>query len=87
MACKCLVLSSPAASLPEVCGEAALFIQDPFDIDSIEEGMKRALSLSQQEKEMFIQKGLQHVSFFSWEKAARQVQELFFSLCLTEKSR
>jgi glycosyltransferase involved in cell wall biosynthesis len=42
MALGCPVVAARAASLPEVCGDAALYV-DPHSIGSIADGMRRVL--------------------------------------------
>lgn len=42
MACGCSVVTSSVASLPEVCGDAAYYV-DPYDMDSIAEGIYNIL--------------------------------------------
>ena len=39
MMCDCPVVAARAASLPEVCGDAAHYV-DPFDVDSIADGIR-----------------------------------------------
>ncbi|MBI4699332.1 MAG: glycosyltransferase family 4 protein [Nitrospirae bacterium] len=43
MACGCPVVVSNAASLPEVCGDAACYV-DPYNVESIAEGMYKVLT-------------------------------------------
>ncbi len=71
MACGTPVVVSKAASLPEVCGDAAYYV-DPYDIDSIAKGMEAVLTDEKLQKEL-IKKGLERVKLFSWEKSARKV--------------
>jgi glycosyltransferase involved in cell wall biosynthesis len=75
MACGCPVIVSNAASLPEVCGEAAFYV-DPNDIGSIARGMDRVLKDETLRKSM-IAKGLERSRLFSWEKSAREHLKVF----------
>ncbi len=65
MACGCPVISSDAASLPEVCDDAVLYI-NPHDIKDIAE--KMLLFLSDNEiKSNLIEKGKENIKRFSLE--------------------
>ena len=62
------VVTSNVSSMPEVGGDAVVYI-DPFSIDSIKKGMVEASN-----KENFIKyrnKGLVQAEKFSWEKSAK----------------
>ncbi|MFH1148745.1 MAG: glycosyltransferase family 1 protein [Pseudomonadota bacterium] len=75
MACGCPVVVSNVTSLPEVCGEAAYYI-DPLSVESIADGMHQVLTdgaLMQDLK----RKGLERAGLFSWKKSAREHLEVF----------
>jgi glycosyltransferase involved in cell wall biosynthesis len=78
MACGCPVVCSNVASLPEVCGEAACYV-DPVNIESIVEGMYKVLT-DEDLRQNLIQKGLQRAKLFSWEKSAREHIRVFEEL-------
>jgi glycosyltransferase involved in cell wall biosynthesis len=71
MACGCPVITTPNASIPEVAGEAALYVQD----DDIE-GMANALWEVQKPsvRRNVIQAGLQQAQKFSWATMAEIVK-------------
>lgn len=69
----CPVLTSRAASLPEVCGEAASYF-DPFDDVSIAESIRR-FAADEPSRARFRQLGLARASLFSWDKTASGVLE------------
>jgi glycosyltransferase involved in cell wall biosynthesis len=73
MACDCPVVASRAGSLPEVCGEAALFV-DPEKVDSIACAMVRVAN-DRALRESLIAAGRQNVLRFSWEKSALKVYQ------------
>lgn len=75
MACGCPVVVSNAASLPEVCGDAAYYV-NPYSVDSIAEGIYKVLT-DEDLRQSLIQKGLERVKLFSWEKTAEQTLEVF----------
>jgi glycosyltransferase involved in cell wall biosynthesis len=70
MACGCSVICSKTASLPEVCGDAAYYI-DPYSIESITDGMRKVLT-DDTLRQALHKKGLERVKLFSWEKSAEE---------------
>lgn len=68
MACGTPVVVSNIASLPEVAGKAGVYI-DPYDIDSIQHGIMKALG---SERNSLVKAGLAQAKLFSWDKTARQ---------------
>ena len=68
MACGTPVVVSNIASLPEVAGNAGIYV-DPYDIDSIGRGIMEAIG---PERSRRVNKGLKRVKLFSWAKTARQ---------------
>ena len=75
MACGCPVIVSEVASLPEVCGDAAYYI-DPKDVSSIASGIYKVLS-DESLKEHLIQKGIDRARLFNWEKTAKETLTVF----------
>jgi len=75
MASRTPVLASNTSSLPEVLGDAALLV-NPENVFEIARGMKSIL-LESSLRERLVTKGLEHISRFSWESAARQVIEAY----------
>ncbi|MFN0157374.1 MAG: glycosyltransferase family 4 protein [Bacteroidota bacterium] len=75
MAHGCPVVVSNVSSLPEVCGDAAEYV-DPCNVQSIAEGMYRVLTNSAVRKHL-IEKGLERSKLFSWKDSARQHLRLF----------
>ena len=74
MALKIPVCSSNATSLPEVCSNAALFF-DPYSINDIAKKMKKLFSNEALQKDL-IQKGLQRVQNFKWDKALQKIKKI-----------
>jgi glycosyltransferase involved in cell wall biosynthesis len=68
MACGCPVIVSNTSSLPEVCGDAALYC-DPFSPEDIAVQVKKLVSNTALQSELK-QKGLERAQQFSWEKCA-----------------
>lgn len=68
MACGTPVVVSNVASLPEVAGEAGIYV-NPDDPTSIMDGMRQAIG---QTGTKMAKKGLERVKLFDWAKTARQ---------------
>lgn len=75
MACGCPVVVSNAGALPEVCGDAAVYV-DPNDSESIVHGIQSALSSESVRKDL-IERGLRRAKHFTWEKTARETLKVF----------
>jgi len=75
MACGCPVVVSNVAALPEVCGDAAVYV-DPNDIQSIAAGMQRVLSDETLRSDL-IERGLRRAKNFTWEKTAGETLKVF----------
>ncbi|MEW5796969.1 MAG: glycosyltransferase family 1 protein [Candidatus Zixiibacteriota bacterium] len=80
MACDCPVIASRAGSLPEVCDEAALFV-NPTDTASITRAMLE-VERDSAIRERLIQAGQENVRRFSWDKSAEKVYRVLRS-CLS----
>lgn len=68
MSVGCPVLTSNVSSMPEVAGEAALYI-DPYDIDSIADGLRR-LAGDSGLRQRLSESGSRRAEMFTWEKMA-----------------
>ncbi len=75
MACGCPVICSKSASLPEVAGDAALFIdpKDPQDLAYSIDQLLKDLSFRMRMAE----NGLKRAKLFNWDKTAQQTLEIF----------
>ncbi len=69
------VVASNVGSLPEVVGEAGILV-DPYDNESIANGITKVLSMSKSDYNRIVEKGLAQASKFSWEKCARETLEV-----------
>ncbi|UCE23178.1 MAG: glycosyltransferase family 4 protein [Candidatus Zixiibacteriota bacterium] len=74
MACGCPCVVSNAASLPEVCGDAALYC-DPYDVEDIASKISRILS-DEQLRQDLINRGRERVKLFSWDKSAGAIMDV-----------
>jgi len=75
MACGTPVITSNISSLPEVGGDAVVYV-NPNDIRDIKEKIEMVLGDIVLQKEM-IKKGLKRAKEFSWEKSAKEHIEVF----------
>ena len=66
MACGCPVLCSNVTSLPEVAGDAALFIE-PKDDDAIAKAMRRVIE-DRPLRQSLSERGIQRAALFDWRK-------------------
>lgn len=71
MNCGCPVLAARAASIPEVCGDAALYF-DPRSPEELAELLTR-VAVNQELRADLASRGRVQAAKFSWDKAARQV--------------
>lgn len=72
--CGAPVLNSTASCMPEVGGDAALYV-DPYDVESIAEGLLRLI----EDEELRVRlraNGFLNAPRFSWADAARKLQEV-----------
>ena len=70
MACGTAVLTTTAASLPEIAGSAAALVA-PDDIDGMAERIVH-LCTDREANRCLVQQGLNHVKQFSWKKTAEE---------------
>lgn len=66
------VLASNVTSLPEVAGNAAVYA-DPFDVDSIADGMMKLFQNEDNLCEILIEKGNTRKEMFTWERTAEML--------------
>jgi glycosyltransferase involved in cell wall biosynthesis len=82
MACGCPVVTSNVSSLPEVCGDAAYYV-NPYDIENIAEGIHKVLT-DKFLRRSLIEKGLERAKLFSWEKSAKEHLKVFEEISSSE---
>lgn len=71
-ACGVPVVTSNISSMPEVAGKAAVLV-DPYDVNSIAEGLKSALRRSK----TLVKEGKKRIDMFSWEKTAAETLKVY----------
>lgn len=74
MACGVPVVISNKGSLPEVAGDAGIYV-DPDSPKSIAEGLSKVLSMDNVEYNKLVGYGLEQVKKFSWETTAKKTLE------------
>lgn len=79
MACDCPVVTAKVASLPEVAGNAALYIENPRDINALSKMLTR-LFLDDVLVKALRWKGRTQAKAFSWEKTAQTTFEVFLKM-------
>jgi glycosyltransferase involved in cell wall biosynthesis len=75
MACGCPVAASRAASLPEVCGDAAAYF-DPTSVDDIAEAVLGVLDAPGE----LVDRGLERARRFTWDACAREHERVYGEL-------
>lgn len=78
MASGCPVITSNVASLPEVCGDAAEYV-DPTSVDSIRGAMERIIR-EPALREDLRGRGLDRSKLFSWDRTAHEVWQVLESV-------
>jgi glycosyltransferase involved in cell wall biosynthesis len=79
MACGVPVAVSRRASLPEVCGEAAVYFDHPEDPADIAAGIGRLLGDEALRREL-VARGRERAREFTWDRAAEGTLEVIRSL-------
>lgn len=69
------VVVSKSASLPEICGDAAFYV-DPYSIEDIKRGIETVL-FDKSVREKLVRKGLDRVKNFTWERSALKHIKVF----------
>jgi glycosyltransferase involved in cell wall biosynthesis len=74
MSCGCPVITTRKASLPEVCGEACLYVE-PLDVDGIAAAI-RTLTDKPNVRAHLIRRGLSQAQKFDWRRTAEAILNL-----------
>jgi len=74
--CQTLVISSNAASLPEVGGDAVIYF-DPKNINSLTSALTKTLNLSYPKRQRLIAEGLKQANKFSWDETAKNTIKIY----------
>lgn len=76
MACGCPVITTDRSSMPEVVGDAAIKLNDPFDYKLLAKKIDEVLNNDRLRQKM-IKDGLIRSNKFSWEKHAEEVYKIY----------
>jgi glycosyltransferase involved in cell wall biosynthesis len=74
MFCGCPVIASDRTSIPEVCGDAALYF-DPLSSESLRRAVDRIVTDDAMRKTL-IENGYQRSNQFRWDRAAQQIMDV-----------
>ncbi len=66
------VITSNNSSLPEIGGDAAVYVDDENDVIQIVSAMEKVLNFSKEDRAKIALKGYQQAACFSWEKCAEE---------------
>lgn len=72
------VIVSNVASLGEVCGTGAIYIENPYDTTSIRQSLESFLQMSESELETRVKFGLDWVKRYNWEDTAKKTLEVLY---------
>lgn len=76
MACGCPVITTTEASLAEVAGDAAVYVDSPIDKEHLGEALRKVAECDVLRGEMR-QKGLTRAQEFSWQRTAEATMKVF----------
>jgi glycosyltransferase involved in cell wall biosynthesis len=78
MACGTPVITTKMASLPETVGDAAMYVEDPRNIDEVVHAISKVLN-NEKTRNWLIEKGLKQSQKFSWRKTAEETFKLLIN--------
>ncbi|MBR0093241.1 MAG: glycosyltransferase family 4 protein, partial [Lachnospiraceae bacterium] len=76
MQCGLPVITTRVSSMPEVGGDAALYVEHPTDPDELARQMEHIVLMSEKEKAVLRDKMEKNCRRFSWEKTAHEMMTL-----------
>lgn len=79
MACGIPAVVSPVASLPEVVGDAGVYV-DPKSAKDISMGLRKVLKLKKRGYDKLVEKTLKQAENFDWKKTAKETVKVFEEL-------
>lgn len=78
MSFNCPVVCSNTSSLPEVAGDAAVYF-DPYNVDEMIFSIESVV-FSSEKRNHLIERGLERIKLFSWEKCTEETLKVYSSL-------
>ena len=76
----CPVILNNKSCFPEIAKDAAIFFNLDENSSDLEEVMEQFLTMSQKDSNSLIEKQLQRLKYFSWEKSAQKLADVYLSL-------
>lgn len=76
----CPVILNNKSCFPEIAKDAAIFFNLDENGSDLIEVMEQFLAMSQEDKNSLIEKQLQRLKYFSWEKSAQKLADVYSSL-------
>lgn len=76
MACGAPVCVSKVSSLPEICGDAAIYIEDPYSVDSIKDSLEEVIKNGDKKTKI----GLEWVKRYNWEETCLKTNTVLNSV-------
>ena len=72
-------VAAKTGALPEAVGRAGILV-DPFNIDSIGEGIEKAVKLMPEDKKRLLEEGSNQLIKFSWSESAGKIMEVVYEV-------
>ena len=72
MACGATTITSKTTSLPEVGGQAPIYV-DPYRTDELTQALEKVLKMGEDERRQLSQRSISQAAKFTWEKSASDV--------------
>ena len=79
MACGTPIITGQTAAMPEVAGDAALYV-NVHDVEQLREVLEKLVHDRELQEELR-QKGFERVKHFTWERAARETLAVYQEMC------
>lgn len=70
------VITTKVSSMPEVAGDAAFYLDNPLDVQTLAELMGRAADLDKEQRNALSEKMHKRLELFSWDKNAKELMDI-----------
>lgn len=77
---ECPVMLNNASCFPEIAGDAAVFFEMNNDASDFSEKFEELYSMSDEERSLLLKKQRDRLQFYSWEKSAVQLTDIYRSI-------
>lgn len=85
IACGTVPVVANTASLPEVVGSSGILV-DPYDVNSIRQGLEKALQLTPQQKKNLLDKSKSHTQQFDWQISAKKILKVLYEVAIQRQN-